>query len=245
MSDEPTIADDSTASTEQENTAEQECFRLFDLPPELVVRVLEFAVVVSTKSRPLRIAMDSIEPWEDSCSDESLSAGQPAITRTCHLLRDEGLKLFYAENIFLGATSNDDAAALWKWGNAIGQEKLKRIDRLYIEYVSNDEPWIYTYLDGRLLTDVEGGRQVDVRDFWCDMDEFEFQAGEEEPSYFYRFDHDKITLDFAHGTPRFRISFQDRSQEGSSWIASDYCNEIDEIFGDDEYLDWWAAEEEG
>ena len=66
-------------------------FRLLDLPPELWLRICEFAVI---KSRPIQIGR------EPDPADQMAMVSQPDITRTCRLLRSEGLPLFYSANVF-------------------------------------------------------------------------------------------------------------------------------------------------
>lgn len=64
-------------------------FRLLDLPPELWVRICEFAVL---KSCPIVIG------HQTDMKDMARVALQPSITRTCRVLRHEALPLFYTLN---------------------------------------------------------------------------------------------------------------------------------------------------
>lgn len=66
-------------------------FRLLDLPPELWTRVCEFAV---TKHDKIRVGK------EPKPADQEAVTRQPAITRTCRVLRIEALPMFYALNTF-------------------------------------------------------------------------------------------------------------------------------------------------
>lgn len=66
-------------------------FRLLDLPPELWLRICEFAV---TKPTAIRVGK------EPNPEDQMAVIRQPAITRTSRLLRVEALPMFYALNTF-------------------------------------------------------------------------------------------------------------------------------------------------
>lgn len=65
-------------------------FRLLDLPPELWIRICRFAVVEGT----IRIVKVDLR------GSLARHVAQPALALTCKLLREETLKLFYAENEF-------------------------------------------------------------------------------------------------------------------------------------------------
>ncbi|KAK5691508.1 hypothetical protein LTR97_011501 [Elasticomyces elasticus] len=69
-------------------TENDQVFRLFDLPPELWVRVARLALDDKPK----------IRAWPRWDTHEQILA-QPAITRTCHALRVEILPLFYESHI--------------------------------------------------------------------------------------------------------------------------------------------------
>lgn len=66
-------------------------FRLLDLPPELWLRICEFAVI---KNGPIQVGR------EPKSRDQMAIVSQPEITRTCRILRSEGLPLFYSTNVF-------------------------------------------------------------------------------------------------------------------------------------------------
>lgn len=96
-------------------------FRLLDLPAELVLRVLDFAVVRSTKNNPLRISFSN-STSKDTAIDlyngsdlEHRNLKLPAITRTCRLLRKEGLQKFLGSNTFYAHTSYSGTTALMGW----------------------------------------------------------------------------------------------------------------------------------
>ncbi|CAK1360281.1 hypothetical protein CB0940_06353 [Cercospora beticola] len=239
MSDEPDITTAPTTATSQEYTGEQECFRLFDLPPELVLRVLEFAVVISTKAKPLLI--DSY--WGFSWTP-CLSAEQPAITRSCRLLREEGLKLFYTRNIFLGASSDEGASTFWRWAKCLGQQNLQRIDRLYVEWVGGSGEEFCQYQGGKLLDLEEGemtARELFEEVVYLDSRNYNFKGPK---PCFLQPDHGKIVLDVAWDHPRYRISFKDQDNDGSQLLVGglDLITDHD-IFRDGDAGDFWTAEE--
>ena len=67
-------------------------FRLLDLPDELILQVLEYEVVISTKDRPINVGHSSdliFSGTEVELTDQNISA-LPAITQTCKFLRREG-----------------------------------------------------------------------------------------------------------------------------------------------------------
>ncbi|WPH00079.1 Hypothetical protein R9X50_00290200 [Acrodontium crateriforme] len=89
-------------------------FRLFDLPAELWLRVIDLAV---TKSDSITITKGR------SALDQVEIVRQPAITRTCRLLRQEALRMFYRHNDF-EAMHFTGVACPRKWFVAIGKENL-------------------------------------------------------------------------------------------------------------------------
>lgn len=92
-------------------------FRLFDLPPELWLRVCEFAVL---KPSPIRVGR------EPNLKDQVAVTQQPAITRTCRLLRHEALPVFYALNTF-EMLHHFGVPCPRKWIEAIGCAHRKRM----------------------------------------------------------------------------------------------------------------------
>ena len=97
-----------------------EPFRLPDLPIEITLRILEFTVVCSSKSNPIDIEVairrsfhsdwDSIWPNLKEGADR---LSQPAVTRTCRLLRNEGLRIFYSQNCFLHHAIYRSSLSFW------------------------------------------------------------------------------------------------------------------------------------
>ncbi|KAK3661630.1 hypothetical protein LTR56_000118 [Elasticomyces elasticus] len=72
-------------------TESDEVFRLFDLPPELWVRIARLALDDKPKIRAW--------PKNPQMGTYEQILTQPAITRTCHALRVEILPLFYESHI--------------------------------------------------------------------------------------------------------------------------------------------------
>lgn len=243
MPDEPDIANASTTTASQEHAGEQECFRLFDLPPELVIRALEFAVVISTKANPLLVERHSEEPWARSCDE--FSAKQPAIMRTCRLLRAEGLKLFYARNVFLGTSSYHNAPALWSWADAIGQESLQRISRLYVSWVCGRGGQICEYKGGKLLEVCDGSETS----AWGLLEEVEYLAEERynlkgPTPAFVQLDYGKVVLDMTYDHPRYRLSFKEQDDNGPQILISVEFAQDHSIFRNKDAVDFWTAEKE-
>ncbi|KXT18612.1 hypothetical protein AC579_9839 [Pseudocercospora musae] len=83
----------------------QEHFRLLDLPPELVLRVLEHAVVISSRKCPLRI--HAFSALFCPCNDFLLGG-----TDT-----DSGFQTF------------------WEWSAAVGRENMLRVEHLFVNLV--------------------------------------------------------------------------------------------------------------
>ncbi|PPJ60613.1 hypothetical protein CBER1_03654 [Cercospora berteroae] len=112
-------------TSHQPSIAEEQPFRLLDLPPELVVRVLEFALIIDDKAK-LKLT-PSDRPSGSSYNTSFELYLQPAITKTCHWLRNEGLPIFYSRNRFVVTAQFDDAFYLWEWVATLQpahQEKL-------------------------------------------------------------------------------------------------------------------------
>lgn len=103
-------------------------FRLLDLPVELVVHIIDFAVTNSSKDKPIQIKPDN----KDQLS-------QPAITQTCRLLRREGVPKFYANNIFLGDSTDKGARLLWDWLAMIGPEYWGSVEELWVQWSVGQE----------------------------------------------------------------------------------------------------------
>lgn len=104
-------------------------FRLLDLPDELVLRVLEFAVVTSSNSKPIRISQ---------YRKYNLEAVQPAITRTCRSLRKEGTPMFYKQNIFfVDSLSHEELRKSCMWLTAIGSKNCALVNQIQVRWTTS------------------------------------------------------------------------------------------------------------
>lgn len=108
-------------------------FRLLDLPPELWLKVLDFAV---RRPNTIRIGRES------KFSDQVARVRQPAVTRTCRLLRREGLPMFYANNKFEMVHSYDVPCPR-RWLEVIGKERRRWMRELVIDSRCSVEFWRY------------------------------------------------------------------------------------------------------
>lgn len=68
----------------------EQAFRFLDLPPEIWLSICRLAVIQGT----------IIVERPNSKTNTEVSVAQPALSRTCKVLRAETLKLFYGENEF-------------------------------------------------------------------------------------------------------------------------------------------------
>nr|OQO20023.1 hypothetical protein B0A51_13843 [Rachicladosporium sp. CCFEE 5018] len=85
-------------------------FRLLDLPPEIWLAIGAYAVLKSPLNVTLAVTNDL----------QAKMVAQPAITRTCRLLRKELLPVFYKRNSF-SALHFSKVSCIRKWFAAIGQ----------------------------------------------------------------------------------------------------------------------------
>ncbi len=104
--------------------ANPEVLRLPDLPIELVIRILEYAVIVSFDDDPQYIddalaskrkSFRNSDPPSIAYREVTLPLVQPAITRTCRLLRNEGLSLFYGCNASVFHVSGFRVYTMIEW----------------------------------------------------------------------------------------------------------------------------------
>ena len=120
-------------------------FRLFDLPPELWIRICELAVV---KSRPILIG------HQTNLKDMARVARQPNITRTCRALRYEALPLFYALNEW-EMTHNYSVPCPRRFLHAIGAKNLHKMGTLLMHSNCDIEFWKDTCERGLVKCEVE------------------------------------------------------------------------------------------
>jgi len=124
--------------TEAQNEAP---FRLLDLPNELLLPILDMAVTVSCKGNPIRIhyAVRSKKSNVASPAGEikyrkgAHMLMQPAITRVCRLLRNEGLPMFYKQNTFYSWHNRYSFRAVRRWLDDIGQVHASNMMQLFID----------------------------------------------------------------------------------------------------------------
>ncbi|KAK5677487.1 hypothetical protein LTS10_010059 [Elasticomyces elasticus] len=142
---ESTYVDQQDAESLKQGTAtDDELFPLFDLPPEIWIRIVRLAV---TKSRPINL----IEPLGPQTAEEfQHAAAQPAITRVCWSVRTESLRTFYA-NAFVYTDECTDAKQLYSWLEKIMVERRHELPALIIESWHDD---VVTYFTD-LLEDLE------------------------------------------------------------------------------------------
>ncbi|KAF2210650.1 hypothetical protein CERZMDRAFT_99263 [Cercospora zeae-maydis SCOH1-5] len=106
-------------------------FPVLDLTPELVLRVLEHALIVSSKDNPIVI--------RGGREDHK----QPAVTRVCRLFRSEGLPLFYKHNVFMFETDERSTYEFFHWIRQLGLQCASTIQSLHAY-------WFDDYLLSRL-----------------------------------------------------------------------------------------------
>lgn len=105
-------------------------FPLLHLPGELILRVLHFAVVASSKCNPIRLRMNE---------ESSPGVTQPAITRTCRLLGKEGLATFYKQNVFFSDSAYySRVSGLYEWLIRIGSDNRAAIGQIHVYWVNGD-----------------------------------------------------------------------------------------------------------
>ncbi|EMD00060.1 hypothetical protein BAUCODRAFT_21723 [Baudoinia panamericana UAMH 10762] len=120
-------------------------FRLFDLPPELWLRICEVAVISPVPVNVTRV------PFQQQ---QAQRVQQPAITRTCRLLRQEALPMFYKNNTFEAWHFCQPWTCPRQWLLAIGRGNLLQMGRLKI-YTQNDKEFWQGCFERAGLKDVE------------------------------------------------------------------------------------------
>ena len=145
------------ASLKAHSTSEDKPFRLFDLPDELVLVVLELVVVISSKDDPIDINLAvrrKRQRPKPALSGPTYRRGtsrlvQPVVARTCRMLRCEGLKLFYGRNCFYGDAFEYlgpketplGIPELRRWFRCVGPAHSSKINQLYLA-VDDDDPCV-------------------------------------------------------------------------------------------------------
>lgn len=107
-------------------------FRLFHLPPELWLRICELAVI---KKDPI-----DMTAARDLHNQVKILA-QPALTRTCRLLRREALPVFYQYNTFV-AYHICRTACPRQWFVAIGADNLRLMGTFEFYALFSPEFWV-------------------------------------------------------------------------------------------------------
>ena len=120
-------------------------FRILDLPAELVVRVIEQAVILSTVHNPIRVR-----------TFDAPAFTQPAITRTCRLFRVEGLPLFYKHNYFKAYSAASAAKPTFSWLRSIGKVNASMLQHCYLESVFAGAGILEIMTGGLFLQEMRG-----------------------------------------------------------------------------------------
>ncbi|KAM3421659.1 hypothetical protein BST61_g2044 [Cercospora zeina] len=126
------------ASTDDTNTVDagrEKPFCLLNLPDELILRILESTVNMSTRKHPIEIRAIPVDEAPFWWSYPQL---EPAITRVCRSLRKEGLKTFYEMNHFLVKASTRGPNALCRWIDPLGEDGIKGVANLFVEWDPRD-----------------------------------------------------------------------------------------------------------
>ncbi|KAK5712376.1 hypothetical protein LTR15_011956 [Elasticomyces elasticus] len=123
-----TSAMEDAVTTEPANDADTDVqdhdnFQLFELPPEMWVRIVRLAVIYT---KPVTITEgSSARVFQDRVA-------QPAITRVCWAVRNETLSIFYA-NTFRFVDYPETTPTLRRWLQRIGVEQGHKMPHLIIE----------------------------------------------------------------------------------------------------------------
>lgn len=120
-------------------------FRLLDLPPELVVRILSLAVL-----RPRTI--DATLAPDIKHQEQILQ--QPAITRTCRYIRRESLWAFYRDNTF-EAFHWAKHACVRQWLVAVGPDNLRAMNKLTFHCKFDPDFWEQKFKEVGITTKCE------------------------------------------------------------------------------------------
>lgn len=120
----------STSSKSNKRSRARKRFRLLDLPTELVLRILEQCILGTRSGGPIGVTKAINARGGKAASSELV---QPAITRVCHLLRTEGLPLFYKHNVFLIAQPRyQEYGPIARWLECIGPAHALNLQSLFV-----------------------------------------------------------------------------------------------------------------
>ncbi|KAK3713502.1 hypothetical protein LTR37_008460 [Vermiconidia calcicola] len=119
-------------------------FPLLDLPVELWTRIVKMAVVQDLPIHDLTVGMSGRLDLQDHVQ-------QPAITKSCRVVRNECLPVFYSHNLF--AFSDEfELHGLREWLEAIGRANYQKIEKLSLNSPENDLlPYLQEVFEGATL----------------------------------------------------------------------------------------------
>ena len=120
-------------------------FRLLDLPPELVIRICQLAVI-----RPNTIDT-TMSP---KARRQARLLQQPALTRTCRLLRQEAPRSFYRDNTW-EAYHWSKHNCIRDWLRAIGEDNLRTMRELTFHCKFQPDFWELKFNECGIKTKVE------------------------------------------------------------------------------------------
>lgn len=231
----------------QRTTSKKVLFRLMDLPPELMLRVIRHAVVISSQEKPLRITNDDPE-----------AIVPPAITRACRLFRTEGVPLFYSNNIFLGGSDHRGADSLWQWLEVLGAKNRQRLGGLYVEWLDGEGADQVRFKDRQLyLHGFLHEHPVTLENFLQELLFHGDRVGNSIKQVYYRTHCGKVVLDLAqpNSASRYQLSLRRGLAKSAEWTSAMPYFDILDQYDREELLedlhrskaanstDFWVAEE--
>ncbi|CAK1360284.1 hypothetical protein CB0940_06355 [Cercospora beticola] len=175
-------------------TEDSVAFPILDLPPELVVRIIEHAVTISSKDKRVAIF------------DGTNAHQEPAITRVCRWFRSEGLPLFYTQNMFTLSTTRKSTQALFRWVNNIGLQRASTIQNLHLYWFDNSP-----------LCDLTLGKFLSEMRFLEDCAEAAGLGPRFGEHIFVRFQDSKLVLGSGNLDRCYELSFVKFSRTSGEW----------------------------
>ncbi|KAF7186266.1 hypothetical protein HII31_12341 [Pseudocercospora fuligena] len=128
------------------SAAPSQPFRLFDLPAELWARIGKFAVIypgniLVNQDRSPEARMDDYD-GSQRCDQKCciIKRDQPAITKTCHALRNELLPQYYKRNTFHVLNRMTTNLNALNWLDAIGKQNRQALGTIYCS--TGDAKWV-------------------------------------------------------------------------------------------------------